>query len=112
VKRDLRDAHAFFSSDRDAIETSFYQHFAAIFGEEEAQEIWAARNWNTNIVLRDLALVLRNDPDLRQNIEQKGFNLEEIINILSQENEFRRITTELPETDQESLARFREVICA
>jgi len=112
AKRDLRNARAFFSRDQDNSETIFYQQFAAIFGEEEAKEIWAARSWDTNIVLRDLALVLMDDPELRQSIEQKGFNLEEIVAILSQEDEFRRIATELPETDQRSLARLREVICA
>jgi hypothetical protein len=89
-----------------------YQQFAAIFGEEEAKEIWSARNWNTKIVLRDLALVLVDDLELRQNMEQKGFNLEEIINIFLQEDEFRKISTELPKADQRSLARLREVICA
>jgi hypothetical protein len=112
AKRDLRKADAFVSRDQDISETLYYQQFAALFGEEEAKEIWAARNWNTKIVFRDLFLVLMDDPESRQNIEQKGFNLEEIINILSQEDEFRRISTELPETDQRSLARLREVICA
>lgn len=112
AKRDLSNARAFFSRDQDISETLFYRQFAAIFGEEEAKEIWSARNWNANIVLRDLTLVLMDDPELRGSIEQKGFNLEKIINILSQEDEFRRISTELPETDQRSLARLREVICA
>jgi len=62
-------------------------------------------------VLRDLAIVLLDDPELRQNIEQKGVNLEEIIHILSQEDELRKISTELPQTDRTSLARLREVIC-
>lgn len=112
AKRGLRDARAFFSRDQDISETLFYQQFADIFGEEEAKEIWSARNWNTNIVLRDLAFVLMGDLELRQNIEQKGFNLEEMISILSEEDEFRKISTELPETVQKSLARLREVICS
>ncbi|MFN6481352.1 MULTISPECIES: hypothetical protein [unclassified Nostoc] len=112
AKRDLKNARAFLSRDQDISEIFFYQKFAAIFGEEEANEIWSARNWNANIVLRDLTLVLMDDPKLRRNIEQKGFNLEKIINILSQEDKFRKISTELPETNQSLLARLREVICA
>ncbi|HEY9663878.1 MAG TPA: hypothetical protein V6C65_35970, partial [Allocoleopsis sp.] len=45
AKRDLRNARAFFGRDQDISETLFYQQFSAIFGEEEAKEIWAARNW-------------------------------------------------------------------
>jgi hypothetical protein len=111
VKRDLKSANAAFSKEKDISEAVFYQQFANIFGEEEAKEIWSVRNWNMNIVLRDLALVLMEEPELRQNIEQKGFNLEKIITMVSQEGEHREFSTELPQTDQRSLARLREVIC-
>lgn len=111
AKQDLRSARASFSREQEVSETLFYEQFAAIFGEEEAKEIWSARSWNTSIVSRDLAIVLKDDPELRQNIEQKGINLEEIINILSQEDELSKISSELPQIDRSSLARLREVIC-
>ncbi len=112
AKQGLRNARAFLSREQEVSDTLFYQQFAAIFGEEEAKEIWSARSWNTSIVLRDLALVLMDDPELRQNIEQKCFNLEKIINTISQKDEFRKISAELSQTDQRSLTRLREVICA
>ncbi len=111
AQQDLRDARAFLSREEDVSETSFYKQFAAIFGEEEAEETWAVRNWDTTIVLSDLILVLMDDPELRQNIEQKGFNIE-IITILLQEVQLRRITTESSDTSEKSLARLREVIYA
>lgn len=110
VKRDLKNTDAGVSKEKDISDALFYKQFADIFGEEEAKEIWSARNWNANIVLRDLVLVLRDEPKLRQNIEQKGFNFEEIINILSQQGEISEFSIELPQTDQRSLARLREVI--
>jgi hypothetical protein len=47
----------------------------------------AKRDLKNSGVLRDLALLLMDEPELRQNIEQKGFDLEEIINMVSQEGE-------------------------
>lgn len=111
AKQDLKNVRAALSKEQEISAAVFYQQIASIFGKEEAEEIWSARSWNTNIVLRDLALVLRDEPELRQKIEQKGFNLEEIISMISQECESREFSTELPQTDQKSLARLREVIC-
>jgi hypothetical protein len=108
VKQDLKNADAALSQKQDISETIFYQQFASIFGEAEAKEIWSARNWNTNVVWRDLALILMDEPKLRQNIEQKGFNLEEIVDMPSWEGIFKEFSTELPQTD--NLARLREVI--
>lgn len=109
-QQDLKNARATLSKEQDIDEAKFYQQFADIFGEEEAKEIWSVRSWNKNIVLRDLALILRDEPELRQNVEQKGFNLEEIINMLSQEVEFKKFSTELTQTGKRSVARLREVI--
>lgn len=111
AKRDLRNTRAALSREQDTSEAVFYQQFARIFGEEEAKEIWSARSWNTNIVLRDLALVLKDEPKLRQQIEQKGFNLEEIINTISQEIESKEFSTELSQIERKTLTRLREVIC-
>lgn len=111
AKRDIKNAHAAVSKEQDISDAVFYQQFADIFGEEEAKEIWSARSWNTNIVLRDLALVLMDAPDLRQNIEQTGFNLEEIIDMVSQKGKPREFSNDSPQTDKKLLARLREVIC-
>jgi hypothetical protein len=111
AKRERKNAHAAVSKEQDISDAEFYQQFADIFGEEEAKEIWSARSWNTNIVLRDLALVLMDEPELRHNIEQKGFNLEEIIDMVSQKGKPREFSNESPQTDKKSLARLREVVC-
>lgn len=112
MKHLLRNTSALLSREKDISDSLFYSQFITFFGEEEAEEIWSARGWDTNMVIRDLVLVLMDDPALRQRIEQKGINFVEIINSMMKEDEFSKISAELPQTDQNSLARLHEVMCS
>jgi hypothetical protein len=111
MKQDLKYAHAAFVGEQDNGDAGFYQQFAGIFGKKEADEIWAARSWNTKLVLRDLTRILMEEPELRQRIEERGVNFEEIIDKISAEEQFIDSNTSPHPTDEKSRARLREVIC-
>jgi hypothetical protein len=51
--------------------------------KNEAEELWKSKEWDTKRVLRDMAFVLMQEPELRQKIEDRGVNLEEMIRLNS-----------------------------
>lgn len=110
MKQDFKYGHAALAGEQDNSDAEFYQQFARAFGKEEADEIWANRSWNTKLVLRDFVRILMDEPELRQRIEERGVNFEEILDITSQEEQVIDSNTSLHQTDEQSLVRLREVI--
>lgn len=84
MRKDLNYAGAALEKQGEISEAIFYQVFSNIFGKENADEIWSARNWDEKCVIRDLIIVLTKEPELSQKIEQAGINLEEMISVFSQ----------------------------
>ncbi len=64
-------------------DAEFFEQFASIFGKEQANELWNENKWDTNLILRKIAYVLMDEPELRQKIEERGINIEEIIRLTS-----------------------------
>lgn len=84
MKENLKAAEDKLTSQQEISEAESYNFFVEIFGKEEADSLWLSREWDEKYVLRDLVIVLMTEPDLRQKIEAKGFNLNEILNTLNQ----------------------------
>ncbi len=82
MKQDNKDADAILAKEQEISDAKLFQKFETIFGKEETEELWKSRTWETKRVLRDLFDVLIEDPELRSKIEDKGFTVEEIINLL------------------------------
>ncbi len=83
IKTYIKDSHAMLAHQQEIGEAKFLEQFASLFGKEQANELWSANQWNTNRILRNIAYVLMDEPELRQKIEERGINIEEIIKLNS-----------------------------
>ena len=83
IKTYIKDSHGVLAHQQEIGEAEFFEQFASLFGIEQANELWSASQWNTNRILKNIAYVLMNKPELRQKIEERGINIEEIIRLNS-----------------------------
>ena len=78
IKKDFSYADAALEKEREIIAANFYQELSAIFGEENADEMWSAVNWDEKLVTEVLINLFKKLPEISQNIEQAGIDLEKI----------------------------------
>ncbi|WP_246605494.1 DUF6883 domain-containing protein [Sphaerospermopsis torques-reginae] len=83
MRQDIKDGNAALARKQEIDEHEFHERFASSLGREEAEELWKSKKWETKHVLRDMAFVLMQEPEKRRKIEEKGFNLEDIIRLNS-----------------------------
>lgn len=84
MRQDIKDGDAALAKQQEIGDAEFYEQFASIFGREETEELWKSRGYQTKRVLRDMAFVFMQEPELRQKIEiEEGVNLEEMIRLNS-----------------------------
>jgi hypothetical protein len=110
MKDDLKYIDAALAHDQDISDSKFYDQFVTSFGKEEADQVWADRGWNATLVLIDLVRILMDEPELRQKIENRGANFEEIIALTSQANQMSESITTLHRTDEQAMGKLRELI--
>ncbi|MDZ8110609.1 MAG: hypothetical protein RM338_34115 [Nostoc sp. DedQUE12a] len=83
IQTDIKDGHALLAHQKEVGDAEFFEQFASIFGKEQANELWNENKWDTNLILKNIAYVLKDEPELRQKIEERGINIEEIIRLTS-----------------------------
>lgn len=83
MREDIKDGDAALAKQQEIGDAELYEQFASIVGREETEELWKSRGYQTKRVLRDMAFVLMQQPELRQIFEERGINLEEIIRLNS-----------------------------
>ncbi|MFM8296781.1 MAG: hypothetical protein ACKN9E_19870, partial [Microcystaceae cyanobacterium] len=64
--------------EREIIAANFYQVLSTIFGEENANEMWSSVNWDEKLVAEGLMNSLKNLPEISQNMEKAGIDLEKM----------------------------------
>ncbi|MDK2409204.1 hypothetical protein VB638_06245 [Dolichospermum sp. UHCC 0684] len=111
MKDDLKYAHAGLTHDQEISDHEFYNQFVGTFGKEEADEVWAARQWNTKLVLKDFLLILMDEPELRQRIENRGVNFDEYIALISQQEQVKESETATQQIDKQAMDRLIELVC-
>ncbi len=84
MKKDLSYADAVLEKQGEIRAAKSYQDFVKKFGQETADEIWSAANWDEKLVMIRLINWCKKTPEVSQNLEQAGIDLEEMSNILSQ----------------------------
>ncbi len=84
IKKCLNYAGAALKKQREISSAKLYQGFVETFGQENADEIWSAANWDEKLVMIRLINWCKKTPEVSQNLEQAGIDLEEMSNILSQ----------------------------
>ncbi|MBC5797236.1 hypothetical protein H5968_19285 [Sphaerospermopsis sp. LEGE 00249] len=85
IKQVFTVANAALAKQQEISEAKFYEQFASIVGKETSEELWKSKGWETKRVLRDIISVLMEYPELSQKFEDKGFTLEEIIKLTSED---------------------------
>ncbi|MEH1885305.1 DUF6883 domain-containing protein [Nostoc sp.] len=83
IKTYIKDGYAVLAHQQEISDAEFFEQFENLLGKEQAKTLWTANGWNTNGVLRNIAYILMDEPELRHKIEDRGINIEEIIRLNS-----------------------------